>query len=92
MKYALMSTLTLLTLTTAIFAETSAEELFALSNDSAAETIVREHSTGDVTVAQITLALENFGAAERKVFLGNPHGQRMEALGLQLGRLIFYGH
>ena len=51
-----------------------------MSNDSAAETIVRETSTGDVTAAQITLALENMSAAERKAFFGQGHVGRMEIL------------
>ncbi|WP_298299000.1 hypothetical protein [uncultured Litoreibacter sp.] len=50
------------------FAETSAAELFAMSNASAAETIVRETSMGDVTAARIRLALGNMSAAEREAF------------------------
>lgn len=50
------------------FAQTSAAELFAMSNSSAAETIVRETSMGDVTAAQIMLALGNMSAAEREAF------------------------
>ena len=58
------------------FSQTSVEELFAMSNDSAAETIVREHSMGDITAAQIKLALGNMSAAERKVFFDSPQASR----------------
>ncbi|SHF43833.1 hypothetical protein SAMN05444273_10654 [Litoreibacter ascidiaceicola] len=80
MKLFLTTALTALTLSAPAFAETTAAELFAMSNDSAAETIVQEHSTGDVTAAQITLALDNMSAAEREVFLASPHEVRMETL------------
>ena len=80
MKLFLTTALTALALTAPSFAQTSAAELFAMSNDSAAETIVREHSTGDVTAAQITLALDNMSAAEREVFLASPHEVRMDLI------------
>ena len=47
-------------------AETAAE-IFALSNDSAAERIIGETSIGDVDFAKSTLALQNNSAAERTV-------------------------
>jgi len=50
------------------FAETSIAELFAMSNQSAAETLVRETSMGDVTTARVQLALSNMSAAERETF------------------------
>jgi hypothetical protein len=50
------------------FADTSAAELFAMSNASAAETIIRETSMGDVTTARVRLALGNMSAAERTAF------------------------
>lgn len=50
------------------FADTSAAELFAMSNNSAAETIVRETSMGDTTAARVSLALGNMSAAERMAF------------------------
>ncbi|PTX56501.1 hypothetical protein C8N43_1160 [Litoreibacter ponti] len=46
----------------------SAAELFAMSNSSAAETIVREGSMGNVTAARLRLALGNMSAAERQAF------------------------
>lgn len=49
-------------------AQTSAAELFAMSNSSAAETIVRETSMGDISSAQVMLALSNMSAAEREAF------------------------
>ena len=64
--------LTSLALATSIafpaFAETSAAELFAMSNNSAAETIVRETSMGDVSAARLSLALNNMSSAERQAF------------------------
>ena len=80
MKIILATALATFTLTAPVFAEATAEELFAMSNDSAAETIVREHSTGDVTAVQIKLALENMSSAERKSFFGQGHVERMEIL------------
>lgn len=62
------------------FAETSAQELFAMSNSSAAETIVRETSMGDVSAAQVTLALSNMSAAEREVFFESDMTSRMKIL------------
>jgi hypothetical protein len=62
------------------FGETSAQELFALDNDSAAETLVREHSMGDITAAQIKFALDKLSAAERKVFFDDTHEGRLEKL------------
>ena len=80
MKIILATALASLAFAAPVFAETTAEELFAMGNDSAAETIVREHSTGDVTAVQIKLALENMSAAERKTFFGQGHTDRMEVL------------
>ena len=51
-----------------VLADTSAAELFAMSNSSAAETIIRETSMGDITAARIALALNNMSAAEREAF------------------------
>ncbi|MCY4336728.1 MAG: hypothetical protein OXC60_18900 [Litoreibacter sp.] len=53
---------------TAGHADTSAAELFAMSNSSAAETIVRETSMGDITAARVRLALGNMSSAERMSF------------------------
>ena len=57
---------------------TSAEELFAMSNNSAAERLVLETSTGDVEAAEIRDALSNMSAAERKVFFEADESTRME--------------
>lgn len=62
------------------FAETSAAELFAMSNSSAAETLVRETSMGDVTTARVQLALGNMSAAEREAFFEADHVDRMRIL------------
>lgn len=61
-------------------AQTTAEELFAMSNDSAAETLVREGSMGDVTSAQVSLALGNMSAAERKAFFEANMSDRLQIL------------
>jgi hypothetical protein len=61
-------------------AETSPAELFAMSNSSAAETIVRETSMGDVTAARIRLALGNMSAAEREAFFEADHIERLRFL------------
>jgi hypothetical protein len=68
MKTLLLTTAATLAFSTASFAETSAAELFAMSNASAAETIVRETSMGDVTTARVRLALGNMSAVERQAF------------------------
>ena len=62
------------------FAETSAAELFAMSNASAAETIVRETSMGDTTAALVRLALGNMSAAERTAFFNADSTSRMKTL------------
>ena len=62
------------------FAETSAEELFAMSNNSAAERIVRETSMGDVMAAEVMLALSNMSAAERMTFFEADMTSRMDIL------------
>ena len=61
-------------------AETSAAELFAMSNNSAAETIVRETSMGDITSARIMLALSNMSAVERQAFFQADHITRMKTI------------
>ena len=80
MKTILTTALVSLALTMPLSAQTSAEELFAMSNDSAAETIIREHSVGDMTVAKITLALDNMSAAERRAFFDQSPASRVEIL------------
>ncbi len=62
------------------FAETSVQELFAMSNDSAAEIIVQETSMGDVMAAEIKLALGNMSAAERMTFFESDMATRMELI------------
>ncbi|SDX36819.1 hypothetical protein [Litoreibacter albidus] len=68
MKLILATTAATLAFSAPSFAETSAAELFAMSNASAAETIIRETSMGDVTSARVRLALGNMSAAERETF------------------------
>lgn len=68
MKTVLMTAVATLAISAPAFADTSAAELFAMSNASAAETIVRETSMGDVSAARIRLALGNMSAAEREAF------------------------
>lgn len=73
--------LTAIAFTSPVLAETTPEELFAMSNDSAAETLVREHSMGDVTATRVKLALDNMSAAERKSFFDETPASRLEILG-----------
>ena len=68
MKTILMTAAATLAISAPAFADTSAAELFAMSNASAAETIVREGSMGDITAARVRLALGNMSAAEREAF------------------------
>lgn len=68
MKTILATTALTLAFAAPSFADTSPAELFAMSNASAAETIIRETSMGDVTSARIRLALGNMSAAERQTF------------------------
>ncbi len=59
---------------------TTAEEFFALSEDSAAERIVRETSEGNLTQAEVKFALSEMSAAERKVFFEGDEKTRLEML------------
>ncbi len=68
MKTVLISAAAALAFAAPAFAETSPAELFAMSNSSAAETIVRETSMGDTTSARLMLVLGNMSAAERMAF------------------------
>ena len=69
-----------LSLATPALADTSAAELFAMSNASAAETLVRETSMGDITAARVQLALGNMSAAERQAFFEADHIDRLRIL------------
>ncbi|MCY4180773.1 MAG: hypothetical protein OXC60_18405 [Litoreibacter sp.] len=66
-------------------AQTSAAELFAMDNDSAAETLVREHSHGDVSAARVKLALDSMSPAERRAYFNHSHGVRMTVLSCMEG-------
>ncbi|MEM7471909.1 MAG: hypothetical protein AAF340_11220 [Pseudomonadota bacterium] len=68
MKTFLITAAAALAISSPAFADTSAAELFAMSNSSAAETIVRETSMGDTTAARVRLALGNMSSAERMTF------------------------
>jgi len=80
MRRFLTTALTTIALASPSMAQTSAAELMAMSNDSAAETLVRESSAGDMTAAQIKLALDNFSPAERKAFFDEAPATRVEIL------------
>ena len=80
MKRMITTAAVALTLAAPAFAQTSAEELFAMSNDSAAERIVEETSMGDVEAAEIKFALSSMSAAERKVFFESDESTRLEVL------------
>lgn len=69
MKTLLISAAAVVAFAAPTFADsTSAAELFAMSNNAAAETIVRETSMGDLSAARVSLALNNMSAAEREAF------------------------
>lgn len=80
MKTVLFSVAAAVAFAAPAFAETSAAELFAMSNNSAAETIVRETSMGDVNAARVSLALSNMSAAERQTFFEADMTSRMKIL------------
>lgn len=80
MKSVLFSAAAAVAFAVPAFADTSAAELFAMSNNSAAETIVRETSMGDVNAARIALALNNMSAAERQSFFEADMTSRMKIL------------
>lgn len=84
MKTLLTATAALAIMATAAVAETSIEELFAMSNNSAAETLVRETSMGDVSAAQVSLALGNMSAAERMGFFEANMSDRLQILDAQM--------
>ncbi|RLJ60356.1 hypothetical protein BCF46_0554 [Litoreibacter meonggei] len=64
----------------AFAADINVEEYLALSNNSAADRMVEETSTGDVEAAEIKFALGNMSAAERKVFFEMDEESRMAEL------------
>ena len=75
------TTALVLTLSAPAFAANiNVEEYFAMSNNSAAERMVEETSTGDVKAAEIKFALGNMSAAERQVFFEMDEETRMAEL------------
>lgn len=64
----IIATAIALTATAPAFAE-SAAELFALSNDSAAERIIQDTSVGNPEEAKIFFAMQNDSAAETNAML-----------------------
>ncbi len=83
MKKIIATTAIAFALTAPAFAENvlsknlTAEELFALSNEAAAERIVYDTSMGDVTAAEVKFALSNMSAAERMTFMQDDEVSRM---------------
>jgi hypothetical protein len=79
-------------LTAPAFAQSAAEEsasrkamiVFNMSNNSAAEIIVGETSMGDVTAAQVSLALSNMSAAERMGFFEADMSTRRQVVAAQM--------
>ena len=69
-----------LSLAAPAFADINVEEYLAMSNNSAAELLVEETSTGDVEAAEIKFALGNMSAAERKVFFEMDEESRLAEL------------
>lgn len=80
MKTALTTLAIAATFALPAFAETSAAELFAMSNDSAAETLVRETSMGDISAARVKIALNNMSSAERQAFFEADMTTRMKTI------------
>lgn len=80
MKLILTTALVAAAFSAPVFAQTSAEELLAMGNDSAAEILVRERSLGDVDAARVKLALDRMSAAERKVFFDETPASQKEIL------------
>ncbi|MEP5761026.1 MAG: hypothetical protein ABJ327_17270 [Litoreibacter sp.] len=84
MKITYLTAVSLIAFASPTFADTSAEELFAMSNNSAAETLSSETSMGDVDTAQISLALGNMSAAERMGFFEGDMSTRRQILAAQI--------
>lgn len=58
--------------------------LLAMSNNSAAELILNETSTGDVSRAQMRFALGNMSSAEREAFFSADEQTRAQILRAQI--------
>lgn len=92
MKILIATAVTTLALTATVFAQSAAEEsaskkamiFFNMSNNSAAEIIVGETSMGDVTAAQVSLALSNMSAAERMGFFESDMSSRRQVVAAQM--------
>ncbi|MEP5762690.1 MAG: hypothetical protein ABJ327_25900 [Litoreibacter sp.] len=76
-----------LSLSAPAYAQSAAEVLFAMSNNSAAEILVGETSMGDVDTAQVSLALGNMSAAERMGFFEADMSTRRQIIAAQLATL-----
>ncbi len=91
MKKTIITAVTALALAAPAFAQSAAEEsasrkamiFFNMSNNSAAEIIVGETSMGDVTAAQVSLALSNMSAAERMGFFEADTATRRQIVAAQ---------
>lgn len=86
MKLKFVAIATAMAFTAPAFADSHADiqALFAMSNNSAAEILVRETSMGDLTAAQVALALGNMSAAERMTFLEADMSSRLEIMAAQM--------
>ncbi len=86
MKMHLAALTAVLAFSGAAFADSHSdiEALFAMSNNSAAEILVRETSMGDLTAAQVSAALGNMSAAERRAFLEADMSSRLEVMAAQM--------
>ena len=65
-------------------ASAKAKAFFAMSNNSAAEILVGETSMGDVTAAQVKLALGNMSAVERMSFFEADMSTRRQVIAAQM--------
>ena len=88
MKKTLITVAAALALTAPAFAASEASKkaqaFFSMSNNSAAEIIVGETSMGDVTAAQVALALGNMSAAERMGFFEADTATRRQIVAAQM--------
>jgi len=80
MKLFLTTALSAIVFALPSLAQTSPAELMAMDNESAAETLVRETSAGDMSAAQVKLALDNLSPAEREAFFDKTPADRIAFL------------
>ena len=92
MKIQLATIATAVALSGAAYANShlNVHELFAMSNNSAAEILVRETSMGDLSSAQVSLALGNMSAAERRHFFDQTTSTQLQIIAAQQKTCLLY--